>query len=262
MKNQKNPHFINGSMFGALALAHSAMMQTKTVKAIIVCASIASIIIATANAQPNVTWQTPLTISGTSDVNTLGAYFGSWAPNGSTLAVNGVTFQANSDLPGLGTSFDNSTGPGTFNSPGTSDGNYNTLLTAGAFGNTSGSYTVNWSGMTSGDLYLVELWVNDGRNGTVNQRTESITGGANTSAFLAYGSGSSGPGQYIIGTFVADNSGGETLSLNPGPVIPSAQLNLMQVRDITPVPEPSTLAFLAMGAGAVLFRLRRKPSAT
>src|SRR5207244_9657859 len=41
--------------------------------------SIASLAI-TANAQPSVTWQTPVTISDTSDVNTSGIYFGSWAP--------------------------------------------------------------------------------------------------------------------------------------------------------------------------------------
>jgi hypothetical protein len=152
------------------------------------------------------------------------------------LAVNGVTFQAFSDLPGFGNSFDNSTGSGSFASPGTSDANYNTLLTSGAFGNTGGSYTVNWSGMTPGNSYLVELWVNDGRNSSVNQRTETITGGANTSDFLAYGSGDSGPGQYIIGTFVADSSRAETLTLTPGAAIPSAQLNLLQVRDITPKP--------------------------
>jgi hypothetical protein len=188
----------------------------------------------------------------------LGTYFGSWAPNAAnSLAVNGVTFQNSSDLPGLGTSFDNSTGTGTFNSPGTSDANYNTLLTSGAFGNNPTSYTFNWGGMTIGDSYLVELWVQDGRNSTVNARTETATGGANTSGFLAYGSGNSGPGQYIIGTFVADSTG-ETIALNPGPAIPSAQLNLFQVRDITPVPEPSTLAFLALGTGAMLFGFRRK----
>jgi hypothetical protein len=259
MKKDKSPHFISCWVFSLLAQGHNALMRSKTTRAAIVCASSAGIFIATANAQPDITWQIPVTISDPSDVSTLGFYFGSWAPHGSTLAVNGVTFQAFSDLPGFGNSFDNSTGSGSFASPGTSDANYNTLLTSGAFGNTGGSYTVNWSGMTPGNSYLVELWVNDGRNSTVNQRTETITGGVNTSAFLAYGSGSSGPGQYIIGTFVADNSGGETLSLNPGPAIPSAQLNIMQVRDITPVPEPSTLAFLGLGAGAMLF-LRRKSS--
>jgi hypothetical protein len=86
--------------------------------------------------------------------------------------------------------------------------------------------------MTPGHLYLVQLWVHDGRNSTANQRTETITGGANTSASLAYGSGDSGPGQYIIGTFVANSSRGQTLILSSpnGP----PQINLFQVRDITP----------------------------
>jgi hypothetical protein len=174
------------------------------------------------------------------------------------LAVNGVTFQGSSDLPGLTSTFDNSTGSGTFAAPTTSSVNYSTLLTSGAFGNNATPYSLTWDGMTAGNTYLVELWVNDGRNSEVNARTETVTGGANTSAFLDYGSGSNGPGQWITGTFVADNSGSETLTLTPGSAIPSAQLNLFQVRDLSPVPEPSTFAFLTAGAGALFCGLRRK----
>jgi hypothetical protein len=35
-------------------------------------------------------------------------------------------------------------------------------------------------------------------------------------------------------------------------------LNLLQVRDLTVVPEPSTLAFLAVGGGAMFLGFRRK----
>ena len=35
MKKEKTPRFINERVLGALALAQSAMMQTKTIKAII-----------------------------------------------------------------------------------------------------------------------------------------------------------------------------------------------------------------------------------
>jgi hypothetical protein len=93
------------------------------------------------------------------------------------------------------------------------------------------------------------------------ERSETLTGGANTSAALAYGSGANGPGQYILGTFVADGTGTETLTLNAfggADIGASAQINLLQLRDITPVPEPSTLAFLAMGTGALLLAFRRK----
>ena len=231
-------------------------------KRIIICASIVGMIAAAANAQnENITWQAPTTISGASDVSTLGTYFGSWAPqNGgaNTTPVNGVTFQGFSDLPGLspGATLDN--GYNGFASPGTSDANYNALLQFARFSNESTPATFGWSGMTAGDTYLVQFWVNDGRNSTVNARTETLTGGANTSAALAYGSGTSGPGQFIIGTFVADSTGSETLTLSPGAAIPSAQINLFQVRDLTVAPEPSTLALLAVGAVAMLFGFRRK----
>ena len=186
-------------------------------------------------AKPDVTWQTPVTISGTSDVTTQGTYFGSWAPsdgNANTLPVNGVTFQNSSDLPFFteGPTFDS--GYSSYASPGTTDPNYNTLLQSADYSNSGQPATFSWSGMTPGHLYLVQCWVHDGRNSTANQRTETITGGANTSAFLAYGSGDSGPGQYIIGTFVANSSRGQTLILSSpnGP----PQINLFQVRDITP----------------------------
>jgi len=187
---------------------------------------------------PNVTWQTPVTISGTSDVSTLGTYYGSWAPqngNANNYPVNGVTFQGFSDLPGFrsGPTFDN--GYNGFNSPNTTDGNYNTLLQYARFSNEGVSpASFSWSGMVPGNTYLVQLWVNDGRN-IGQSRSEGITGGTNASASLSFGSDGSGPGQYIIGTFVADSSGSQTLILTPfssGPN-PNPQINLFQVRDIT-----------------------------
>src|SRR5439155_22662345 len=187
-------------------------------------------------AKPDVTWQTPVTISGASDVSTRGTYFGSWAPsdgNANTLPVNGVTFQNSSDLPFFteGPTFDS--GYSSYASPGTTDPNYNTLLQSADYSNSGQPATFSWSGMTPGHLYLVQCWVNDGR--PIGQlRSETITGGATTSDPLNYGSNpdGSGPGQYIIGTFVANSSGGQTLILTAPGAPP--QINLFQVRDITP----------------------------
>src|SRR3989442_7836225 len=121
----------------------------ETVKAHLVrLVSIASRAITT-NAQPSVTWQTPVTISDTSDVNTSGIYFGSWAPqdgSANNYPVNGVTFQGFSDLPGLtpGATFDN--GYDGFGSPNTSDANYNTLLQFEQFSNERATpATFTWS---------------------------------------------------------------------------------------------------------------------
>src|SRR5882757_3082658 len=114
--------------------------------------------------------------------------------------------------------------------------------------------SLTWGGMTPGNTYLLQFWANDGRNSTTAERSETLTGGANTSAALAYGFGSSGPGQYVIGTFVADGTGTQTITMNAfggNDIGPSAQINLLQLRDIT-VPEPSSLALLAMGASALL----------
>ncbi|GEM_PF-5579513 len=192
----------------------------------------------TTNGQPNVTWQAPVTISGASDVSTLGTYFGSWAPqdgNANMFPVNGVTFQGFSDLPGLtpGSTLDN--GYNGFGSPNTSDTNYNALLQSARFSNEQLTPVVfSWSGMIPGHTYLVQFWVNDGRS--IGQaRSETITGGTNTSAPLSFGSDGSGPGQYIIGTFVADSTGDQTLTLTAfsSGANPDPQINLLQVRDIT-----------------------------
>jgi hypothetical protein len=234
-------------------------MKIHTLTSGVVAAAIASFA-AMAQAQSDITWQSPVTISSASDVNNSGTLLGTWAPyNGnasSGLTVNGVTFQAFPDLPGASDTFDNGGGNGTFATLTTGDVNYDNLLNAGAFGNNSTPYSISWNGMTVGNTYLIQFWVNDGRNDTVNQRTETLTGGANTSAALAYGSGSSGPGQFIIGTFVANNAS-ETLTLTPGAAFPSAQFDLLQVRDITPVPEPSVAALFVAGFG-ILLRARRK----
>ena len=192
------------------------------------------------NTKPNVTWQTPATISGASDVSTKGTYFGSWAPYdefANTNTVNGVAFQGFSDLPlfTTGLTFDN--GYNGFGSPNTSDNYYNTLLQYAAFSNEGSTpATFSWFGMTPGHVYLVQAWVNDGRN-TGESRSETIMGGTNTSAPLSFGSDGSGPGQYIVGTFVANNLGGQTLTLTASSTgaNPYPQVNLFQVRDVTPV---------------------------
>ena len=226
-----------------------------------------------ANAQnPNVTWQSPVTISGTSDVSLDGTLVGTWGPGddwGGTsrsdyYPVNGVTFAAYGSGPfgswvstsGLDDRY------GSYANPNTADANYNYVLQTAIY-----SYgepiSLTWGGMTAGDSYELEFWVQDGRNSVTAERSETLTGGANTSAALAFGTGPNGtsPGQFIIGTFVADNTGTETLTLTPfggADIGASAQVNLMQLRDLTSVPEPSTVALLVAGVGMLSVVLRRK----
>lgn len=225
---------------GVLAQAHNPMMQVKVIRAALVCASSAGLLIATANAQPNITWQTPVNISGTSDVSTLGALYGTWAPGNDYggvnradfYPVNGVTFAAygtdgaNFGISGTGINMDRYNG---FANPNTADTNYNYLLQVAEFNWNAGSSSmiVSWTNMTPGNTYLVQFWLNDGRNNQPG--TSTFTGGANTSDPVAIGNGA--PGQYIIGTFVADGSRSESVTMSPG-----IMLNLVQIRDITPKP--------------------------
>jgi hypothetical protein len=108
--------------------------------------------------------------------------------------------------------------------------------------------------MTTGDTYLIQLWANDGRG---NGRTEFVTGGTSTSGTFTYGNA---PGNFLVGTFVADGSGTETIVLDgtgsPNGDVP--QINLIQVRDISVAPEPSTMALLVLGAGGMFAGVRRK----
>lgn len=208
----------------------------------------------TVHAQSTVVWQAPHTISGAADVATNGTTFGTWAPYSTAaqngLTVNGVTFLANSGLALL--DFNNLDGGGTvFVSPNTANANYNTLLQSAAWGNT-GPGTITWGGMTIGKAYEIQFWVNDGRS-TAPGRTESVSGGSGTSARLSFGY--PGPGQYVIGTFVAASTS-ETITLD-ALTTPQTQINLLQVRGVTLAPEPSSLAFFAAGISAWLCFHRR-----
>jgi hypothetical protein len=193
-------------------------------------------------------WQNPVVISGTSDVLTNGTYFGSWAPydgGANGLPVNGVAFQGFSDLPNIASSFaGGQNGYNGFGSPGTGVANYDSLLQYAAFANGT-SITFSWGGMTPGHTYEVEAWVNDAR-GSTGARWENFSGG--DIGTTAYGTDTSGPvgyssplfsgnataGYFIVGTFVADNSGSEEILVSGfGSSSASAQINLLQVRDIT-----------------------------
>src|SRR6267154_5219461 len=236
MKKEKTPRSFIGSVLRAVAVA----MPAKTIRAVIVCASGAGIFIATADAQPNVTWQAPVTISGPTDVSTAGALYGTWAPgddytdSGGSRSdfhpVNGVTFAAygnggaNFGFSGSGINLDRYNN---FTSPNTGDANYDYLLTVAVYNNNANPMIVSWANLTPGNTYLAQFWLNDGR--ASQPGTSTFTGGANTSDPVAIGN--SAPGQSIIGTFVADSSRSESVTMSPG-----IMLNLVQVRDITPKP--------------------------
>ena len=200
-----------------------------------------------------VTWDAPQAISGASDVSTEGTYFGSWAPfngNANQFPVNGVTFQGFDDLGITNSGFSGDGGP-YFGTHTTGDSNYNTLVTYGVYANgPTASFTLNGSGtvpLVIGREYLVQAWVSDARNlGAF--RSQTISG----SGAMAFPSNGTGMGSWVVGRFIADATSQQfDITANS-----SAQLNLLQVRDITVVPEPSA-ALLACLAWIPLLRRRR-----
>lgn len=219
---------------------------------ILIAAAAATSLLAVTSMAATVSWDLPQAISGASDVSTEGTYFGSWAPfngNANQSPVNGVTFQGYDTL-GIGSS-GFASGGAFFGTHTTGDSNYNALLIYGTYSNgTTASFTLNGSGtvpLVVGREYLVQAWVSDARNlGTF--RSQTISG----SGAMAFPSNGTGMGSWVIGRFVADATSQQfDITANQ-----SAQLNLLQVRDITVVPEPSA-TLLACLAGIPFLRRRR-----
>ncbi len=208
-----------------------------------------------------ISWQAPSPITGAADVSVLGSYFGSWAPyngNAPNTPVNGVSFQGFSDLPSLNHNFDDGGG---FWGTSTPDTNYNSLLSYGTYGYNSDNKSFSWGGMTEGHTYLIQLWISDPRN-INNSRAATVSSGAgDISAILNYPADGSGQGNYLIGTFVAGASGSQSIVIDPSQngddSAGSAQVNLVQVRDLGIIPEPSSLALAGLGMLGLLGRRRR-----
>ena len=92
-----------------------------------------------------------------------------------------------------------------------------------------------------------------------NFRTATISSGVgDNSGVLSYPANGTGQGQFIIGTFVADASGTQSILIDPSqngdPNSGSAQINLVQVRDLGVIPEPSCMALAGLGLLGLLRR--------
>jgi hypothetical protein len=231
-------------------------------------------------------------ITGDSDVSTDGTLVDAFAFGTETSAlfttVNGVTF-----APLVFPEFGNVTAlsPGNYNFSLNSGGHltsYGNLGTPGigAYAGLSSSYasllgsggsatsasgagplTLTISGLMIGQTYQFQWWANNSSFSTSSsddgyQSTSTVAIDSNGSFVgLQVNDLSNGGslGQYAIGTFTADAlTEGITFygnSEDNGDMI----INGMQLRDITPTPEPSTWALSAMGGlGSLLVFRRRK----
>ncbi|MHB1158040.1 MAG: PEP-CTERM sorting domain-containing protein [Phycisphaerales bacterium] len=233
-----------------------------------------------------ITWQTPTTIAGDTDVDTTGtlvrALNFNLAPQ-ENPTVNGVTFTGVSPTATAswssgagagditlavtsggtwGGDYDGFGGPGTVNPYFSLSADYKTLLTSAVFKHVAGltaNYTLN--GLTPGTPYLVQFWMNDSRanfgNPPVNPwtLTSTFTAG-NTSGAVDVNATDvgGGVGQYLIGTFTAD-AATQVISVTGSNDTRGTLLNGYQLRE---VPEPATLGLLAVGSMLIAVRGRRQ----
>jgi len=192
-----------------------------------------------------ITFGTAATVSADADVFTKGTFAYGYNWSNTSTTVNGVTFTGTNSSTGGGTDVSFSATGGLANNPtvfATGSGSpwnglstsYKTLLTGGDY-STSAPTTTTLSNLTVGQVYAVQLWVNDNRAGGVATRTQTVTsGGSGNTVTLDYNStdAAGGVGQYTIGYFTANATTQTfTLTASSGTV---AQINALQVRSAQP----------------------------
>jgi len=205
-----------------------------------------------------ITWDSVTNASGNaSDVLSVGTLHDSATSYNSDVLVNGQLFNRDLGLSGGTVSYNNS--GITFSNvqsnanygalPGSGwDSEYLKLVDQGSWRGNGGDLKINISNLISGNNYLVQIW-NPYWN--TNWTTEYKDEFGNSSGLLKHGLSSAAilP-QFVVGRFTADAST-QTISAF-GPTY--AVVGSIQVRD---VPEPSTLAILALGIiglGAARFK--------
>ena len=200
-----------------------------------------------------ITWGTSGPVTTSTEISTNGALFEAWNVSGATETINGVVFAGFGSGPStnISTTFLNDVNADFWGSadPGGADGAaYNRALDDGRWNDPVGARDINIAGLTPGFTYEVQVWNADTR-GCCNNRTRTYTAG-NT---LTLNTGNNGFGQWGIGTFVADGSGTQTITVD-GSGTYGPQLNMIQVRTL--IPEPS-VSLLGLGALGLLLRRRR-----
>ena len=217
-----------------------------------------------------IVWGPATTISGDTDVSTLGTLdraFRFGASGLSSVTVNGVTFSpfvvptnpttvGNTTLASSGSLGANNdvfaSGSPPFSSLSVS---YRELLDSSVNGNGIDTVSLTLNGLTIGLVYQFQWWVDDSRAAVPDRQTIST---ATNSVSLDHNvqNAEGGVGQFAIGTFTA-NATSQVITFTGTATGGSAapQINAFQLRVI---PEPSTIALLFLGGAAVAYGLARR----
>jgi hypothetical protein len=234
-----------------------------------------------------VTWQTPVTISGDTDVSTEGTLERAYNMGGAATTVNGVTFghfAQNGDADGFASgtyqtwTVDNTTlgdgskelynpsSRGSTSAPFSGlSANYQSLLKDANYN------TVDWSnisplvlalnGLTIGQPYLFQSWFQDAAQADA-YHIQNVTSGGATSATMQCNTSNAdgGVGQYVIGTFMADATSQVVTFTGLAAPEHSTEIAGFQLRAIPslPTPEPNTLFMAVSGLIGLLAYAWRK----
>lgn len=195
-----------------------------------------------------IVWDPVNTATTESDIITAGTlHVSSNSASGADQTINGVTFtgQAGGALGSnaAGTFYTTGSGSNT-----TGSVSLDALLDSHSYSVGAGPVTFDITGLNIGDTYQIQIIAVGDTRGCCNTRVQSFSGDGTTYS----GDLSRNDPASVVGTFVADGAT-QTIFVN-GPTDPG--LSGFQVRNITPIPEPSAL--LLAGLSGLSFLIRRR----
>lgn len=192
-----------------------------------------------------ITWGTPQDIAASRDVSTNGTLvFAGRGGLATSVTVNGVTFVVDGQFSGANGN----------NNQGlpTGDANYDSLINFFAGGPFASTTFTPQGAFVAGNTYEIQIWQSNTNGFGSGQGT--IDDGNGNLVTLDQDAGAIG-GQYVIGTFVADDSNAPVITFGGTRIY-----NAYQVRDlgVIAVPEPASFGILAVAGMGLAVRRRKR----
>jgi hypothetical protein len=227
-------------------------------KAIIATGLLATLAFAAPAAAAVITWGTPQDISGPGDVSTNLARIeavnltpGDLVPG--TTVVNHVAFTHDDTLMGL------LGGVGLLDGNTTGDAAYDTLIDSLDHGDSgiANPWVIQVGGgnLIVGDQYELQLFYSDNRSFAGSDWAQVYSDAERTPSEVTLNANGGGSlGQYVIGTFTADDTT-QSLAITGGGPPGEPHLSAYQIRG---VPEPTTFVLGGLGLMSLSFVARRR----